>query len=164
MKQFKLFISLMILSLVGFNALAADLAGSTIKLSGNSNTVLGKFEVKELASVDVNGEKMRAFELKYENAQKTVLIYLDEKSNCRDYIVRSKNLEVRYTCKKTSFGAQLLTGKQMQYKPELNGLFLAQDAFEKQQKISGGTLTVESALGLIASYYPGLLKSTNLLN
>jgi hypothetical protein len=41
---------------------------------------------------------------------------------------------------------------------------LAQDEFEKQQKISEGGLPVDSALGLIASYYPGLLKSTNLLN
>ena len=54
--------------------------------------------------------------------------------------------------------------KQMKYKPELNALFLAQDEFERQQKISEGALPVESALGLIASYYPNLLKRSNLLD
>ena len=107
---------------------------------------------------------MRTFELTFENAQKTVLIYLDEHAKCRDYIVRSKNLEVRYVCNKASFGVQFLTGKQMKYDPALNALFLSQDEFVKQGKISEGELPVESALGLIASYYPSLLKSPNLLN
>jgi len=146
------------------NANATDLEGNSINLKGNSNTSLGDYAIKELPPVNINGEMMRTFELTYEKAQKTVLIYLDERSSCRDYIVRSKNLEVRYACKKTSFGAQLLSGKQMKYKPELNALFLAQDEFEKQQKISEGGITVATALGLIASYYPNLLKSTNLLN
>jgi hypothetical protein len=102
--------------------------------------------------------------LTYEKAQKSVLIYLDQRANCMDYVVRSKNLEVRYTCKKTSFGAQLLSGKQMKYDPALNALFISQDEFAKQQKISEGALPIASALGLIASYYPSLLKSPDLLN
>jgi len=143
---------------------ATDLATNSINLKGNSNTSLGNYEIKELPPVNVNGEMMRNFEITYENAQKTVLIYLDERSNCRDYVVRSKNLEVRYECRKTSFGVQLLTGKQMKYNPALNNLFISQEEFEKQQKISEGSLPIDSALGLIASYYPQLLKSINLLN
>ena len=162
MKQFTLL--LLLLTFCVFNTNATDLEGNSINLKGNSNTSLGDYQVKEIAPTNVNGEMMRTFELTYEKAQKTVLIYLDERTKCRDYIVRSKNLEVRYACKKTSFGAQLLSGKQMQYKPEINALFLSQDEFENQQKISEGTLPVASALGLIASYYPGLLKSTDLLN
>ena len=162
MKQFSLL--LLLLAFCAITTNATDLAGKSINLKGNSNTHLGNYEVKELAPVNLNGEMLRAFELTYEKAQKPVFIYLDERSNCRDYIVRSKNLEVRYVCKKSSFGAQLLTAKQIKYKPELNSLFLAQDEFEKQQKISEGGLPVDSALGLIASYYPGLLKSSDLLN
>jgi len=162
MKQFT--ILLLLLTLFVFNTNATDLEGNSINLKGKSYTSLGDYEIKEIAPVNVNGELMRTFELTYENAQKSVLIYLDERTNCRDYIVRSKNLEVRYACKKTSFGAQLLLTKQMKYKPEINALFLSQDEFEKQQKIAEGELPVASALGLIASYYPALLKSTDLLN
>jgi len=162
MKQLTLLILLVTFCVLNTNA--TDLPGNTINVKGQSNTKLGEYAIKELPPADVNGKIMRAFELTYANAQKSVLIYLDERNNCRDYIVRSKNLEVRYVCKKTSFGAQLLTVKQMKYKPELNALFLAQDEFERQQTISEGSLPIESALGLIASYYPGLLKRSDLLD
>ncbi|MCX6238490.1 MAG: hypothetical protein NTY07_13190 [Bacteroidia bacterium] len=164
MKQFKIFVTLLILTFVGINVNATDLTDNSINLKGNSNTSLGNYEVKELPPYDVNGTMMRTFELTYEKAQISVLIYLDQRANCRDYVVRSKNLEVRYTCKKTSFGAQLLSGKQMKYDPALNALFISQDEFAKQQKISEGALPIASALGLIASYYPSLLKSPDLLN
>lgn len=52
----------------------------------------------------------------------------------------------------------------MKYDPSLNALFLAQEEFAKQQKISEGNLPVDSALSLIASYCPDLLKSKNLLD
>ncbi len=143
---------------------ATDLTGNSIFLKGNSNTNFGNYEIKELPPVNTDGETMRAFELTYENAQKPVLIYLDERSNCTDYIVRSKNLEVRYACKKASFGVQLLSGKQMKYDPEINALFLSEEEFQNQKKISEGSLPISAALGLIANYYPGLLKSEDLLN
>jgi len=162
MKQLSLLLLLITFGVLSSNA--TDLTGNAINLNGNSNTSLGTYEIKELPPVSVNGELMRTFELTYEKAQKSVLINLDERTNCKDYIVRSKNLEVRYACKKSFFGVQLLSSKQMKYKPEINALFLLQDEFEKQQKISEGALPIASALGLIASYYPGLLKSPDLLN
>jgi len=162
MKQLTIFVILLTFSVVNSNA--TDREGNLINLNGKSNTIFGDYTIKELPPVNMNGEMVRNFELTYENAKKTVLIYLDERANCKDYIVRSKNLEIRYACKKTSFGAQLLSGKQMKYNPALNALFLSQDEFEKQQKISEGALPIASALGLIASYYPSLLKSPDLLN
>lgn len=162
MKHLTLLLLLIAFGVINTNA--SDLTGSTINLKGNSNTSLGSYEIKELPPVCLNGELLRTFELTYEKAQKTVLINLDERANCRDYIVRSKNLEVRYVCKKTSFGAQLLTGKYMKYDPALNALFLSEDELAKQKSISEGGLPIAEALGLIASYYPNLLKRPDLLN
>jgi len=146
------------------NANGADLSVNTINFKGNSNTLLGNFAIKELPAVDINGESMRAFELSYEKAQKTVMIYLEERANCNEYLVRSKNLEVTYKCRKNSFGVQLVPVKHQKYKPELNDRFLVRDEFEKQRKISEGAQTIESALGTIASYYPNLLIKIELLN
>jgi len=162
MKHLSLLLLLVVFKVLNTNA--TDLTGNSISLNGNSNTSFGTYEIKELPPVSVNGELMRTFELTYEKAQKSVIINLSERTNCMDYIVRSKNLEVRYACKKSSFGVQLLSGKQIQYKPEINALFLSQDEFSKQQIISEGSLPISSALGLIASYYPSLLKSPDLLN
>ncbi|MEI6139494.1 MAG: hypothetical protein WCP85_09525 [Mariniphaga sp.] len=164
MKKLTLLFAILMVTLFATTASATDLAGNSINLKGDSNTQFGKYEVKELAPATVDGELMRTFEVTYEKAQKTVLIYLDERANCKDYIVRSNNLEIRYACKKSSFGTELLTGKHMKYDPNLNSLYLAQDEFARQQKISEGGLPVASALSLIASYYPDLLKRTNLLN
>ena len=162
MKKLTPLFTLLILTFSVVNA--TNLTANSINLKGNSNTSLGNYKIKELPPVNVNGEMIRSFELTYENAQKTVLIYLEERAKCRDYVVRSKNLEVRYECRKASFGVQILTDKQMKYNPALNNLFINQEEFEKQKRISEGSLPIDSALGLIASYYPNLLKSTNLLN
>jgi len=162
MKQLTIFLILLTFCVASANA--SDLEGNSIKLNGKSNTSFGDYTIKELPSVSMNGEMMRAFELTYEKTQKSVMIFLDERANCRDYIVRSKNLEVRYVCKKTTFGAQLLAGRQMKYNPALNDLFLSPEEFSKQQIISEGKLPISAALGLIASYYPDLLKHPNLLN
>ena len=164
MKKLSMFIILLGITLGATNAKASNLPGNSANLKGNSNTFLGKYEIKELPQIVLKGESMRTFELTYEKAQNSVLIYLEERSNCKDYIVRSKNLEVAYRCKKNSFGVQFVPVKHEKYKPEANALFLAQDEFQKQQKISEGQLSLETALDLIASYYPHLLKRSNLLD
>lgn len=135
-----------------------------IELSGNSNTFLGNFQLKELGVTDMNGEQLKTFQLSYEKSKNPVMIYLDEKSNCRDYIVRAKNLEVKYTCKKNSFGVALLSPKQAKFPTDLNSRFLSQEAFDNQKVLADGSLPVEVALDLIANYFPDLIKYHELLN
>jgi hypothetical protein len=166
MKHSSLFtLSIMLLiTLFTTAANATDIPANSINLSGNSNTRLGSYEIKELAAVTINGLTMRTFELSYKNAGFPVMIYLNERNDCRDYIVRSKNLEVKYVCSKSSFGAKLVTGKFRQYDPNLNARFLSRDEFAKQGMISEGGLEITSALGLIASYYPALFERPDLLD
>lgn len=162
------FRSLSMLVLLFFSVISSTIAvnppSDALNLNGQSNTWLGDYQIKELPATAQNGKTMRTFELSYVNAAKTVMIYLDERSDCREYVVRSKNLEIKYVCNKSGFGAKLVNGKLRQYDPDVNALFLAQEEFRNQGKISEGGLEPSSALGLIASYYPGLLKSKNLLD
>lgn len=155
---------MLLLTLFTAAANATDIPANAISLNGNSNTRLGNYEIKELAPVTINGVPMRTFELSYKNAAFPVMIYLSEREDCRDYIVRSKNLEVKYVCSKSGFGAKLLTGKFRQYDPDLNARFLSRDEFVKQAMISEGGLEIASALGLIASYYPALFERPDLLD
>ncbi len=166
MKRNILFMLSMTLMITLFTsaARANDTGTNSISFSGNSNTRLGAFDVKELAPATLNGVAMRTFELSYKNAGFPVMIYLNEREDCRDYIVRSKNLEVRYVCSKTNFGVKLLTGKFRQYDPDLNARFLSRDEFVKQAMISEGNLEIIPALGLIASYYPALFERPDLLD
>ncbi len=137
---------------------------NAISLSGNSNTRFGNYEIKEIAPVTTNGITLRTFELTYKNAAYPVMIYLNERDKCSDYIVRSKNLEVRYVCDKSAFGVKLVNGKFREYDPILNDRFLSGENFAKQATISGGNLEIGSALGLIASYYPALFERPDLLD
>jgi hypothetical protein len=166
MKSSLYFLMLIILMFTLFSstAKASDFPENSLSFKGASNTWLGDYQIKELAPVTINGVTMRTFELAYQNAENPVMIYLDEHAGCGEYIVCSKNLEVKYVCNKTTFGAKLVTGKFRQYDPVLNANFLAREELIKQAKIADGGVEISSALGLIASYYPGLFNRPDLLN
>ena len=134
MKSTSFFSLFMMLLMTVFTATAnaTDLSANSMNLTGESNTRLGAYQIKELPPVTINGVTMRTFELAYQNVGNKVTIYLNEKDDCRDYIVRSKNLEVKYVCSKSAFGAKLVTGKFRQYDPDLNAVFLLHDEFVKQ--------------------------------
>jgi hypothetical protein len=155
---------LLLFSIFATTVNATELGAVSLNLNGESNTKLGNFQIKELPPVTLNGVTMRTFELVYKNAGNSVMIYLDERSSCGEYIVRSKNLEVKYVCNKSTFGAKLVTGKLRQYDPLVNANFLSRDEFLKQAMISPGGLEISSALGLIASYYPALFNRPDLLD
>jgi hypothetical protein len=134
-----------------------------LSLSGQSNTQLGEYVITELPSETLNGEQVRKFELKYENARNPIQIVLIEKAKCKDYIVYANDLEVKYVCNKQGFGAQKLTGKHARFNPELNARFVSAEALAQQQKLSNGSLTEKDALGLVACYFPALAKHINIL-
>jgi hypothetical protein len=154
----------MMLLISVFTATAGEIPVNAISLKGASDTRLGDYQIKEVAPVTLNGVSMRTFELSYQNVGNTVMIYLNEREDCRDYIVRSKNLEVKYVCNKSSFGAKLVTGKFRQYDPMVNASFLSKNELVKQEKIADGGLEIPSALGLIAGYYPALFSRPDLLD
>ena len=164
MKKLTVLFSILMITFVSFTASATDLSGRSINFIGDSHTQFGNYEVKELLPTEKNGEQIRTFEITYENANHSVMVYLEPKKNCRDYVVRSKNLEVKYTCNKGAFGVDYLSPKQQQYDANLNSKFLSAEEFSKQRQIGEGRLDVDTALSLIAGYYPDLLKSKHLLD
>ena len=163
MRQIYLLSVFLMVSLLSFGTNFAPTDAETVALKGNSNTVMGEYQITELPAETINGETLRKFEMSYQNGKNPVVILIDEKANCKDYIVRSKNLELKYVCKKSGFGAQLINGKLSKYDPTVNAYFLSAEELANQARISDGGLTVEQALGLIASYYPALMKHKELL-
>ena len=131
-------------------------------LEGNSLTALGKYTITELEPETIAKETFRKFKVKYENASSPVTILLNERKRCNDYIVRSSVLEIQYSCKRSGFGASTISNSNYRVLPEqTNQLFLSQEALNNQKKIVGEQVSVEDALGLIACYYPSLLKNIN---
>src|SRR5690554_6870013 len=91
--------------LVGIISASATSASET--LSGNSQTLLGEYQITELEPETVNNETMRKFQLDYENGVAPVTIYLSKRRNCRKYIVGRKVLEVNYVGNKKALGLHL---------------------------------------------------------
>ena len=164
MKQKTFFSLLMIAVLFSFSAtILASSNGNPSSLNGETNTLLGAYTISELEPETIEGETLRKFELTYENGKAPVFIYLCEKSRCKEYIVRSNTMEVKYSCRKSGFGAEILYGKLAMYSSEANAHFISQDALDQQKKITTTEIETEKALGLIACYYPALFKNINLL-
>ncbi|GET23331.1 hypothetical protein [Prolixibacter denitrificans] len=132
-------------------------------IQGQSNSTLGTYQIKQIAPVKAGGEELQAYQLSYENSENPITILVDKTSKCRNYIVRSKNLEVRYVCNKRGFGAKLVNAKFQRFDPTVNGYYLNEKALEGQGKLSTNQLSEEEALGLIAAYFPALAKDVKFL-
>lgn len=65
-------------------------------LTGNSNTDMGKFHISENTPIVVSGNSYNAYKLSYEHSKQPIDILIVRKSGKVSYIVRSKNLEIRY--------------------------------------------------------------------
>src|SRR5690554_7965986 len=103
--------------LVGIISASATSGPKT--LSGNSQTILGEYQITELEPETENNETMRKFQLDYENGVAPVTIYLSERRNCREYIVRSKVMEVQYVCNKKGFGATPVSSRNSLYPEQI---------------------------------------------
>ncbi|GET31640.1 hypothetical protein PbJCM13498_05030 [Prolixibacter bellariivorans] len=132
-------------------------------IQGQSNSTLGTYQVKEIAPVKIGGEELQAYQLSYENSENPITILVDKTAKCSNYIVRSKNFEVRYVCNRHGFGAKLVNGKFQRFDPTVNSYYLNEKALENQGKLSTKQLSDEEALGLIAAYFPSLAKDVKFL-
>jgi len=147
-----------VMIMTGTSAIAAGDAISV--LSGNSLTSLGEYQITELESEVIGNETVRKFQIEYENGNAPVTVLLNERKRCNDYFVRSNVMEIQYVCKKSGFGATTISNSAFRKLPEqTNNMFLSQEALRQQEKLVNSQVSVEKALGLIACYYPNLLKN-----
>lgn len=132
-------------------------------LTGNTNTPLGNYVVKESQPVEIEGQSFKSFELMYEKSHNPIVIYIDDHDNCRDYIVRSKYVEIKYVCRKSGFGVEAVFGKHMKYDHVVNNFLMDPVNYKNQMNLSEGGKTEKEALELIASNFPALFKNISLL-
>jgi hypothetical protein len=138
-------------------------SAETDAITGKSNTTLGAYQVKECQPVIIEGQSFKAFELSYEKSHNPILIYIEDHGDCRDYIVRSKYVEIKYVCQKSGFGVQPVFGKHMKYDNVMNNFLMDPEVYKSQMKLSEGGKTEKEALELVALNYPRLMKNASLL-
>lgn len=163
MKRANLFSGIIAATMFLFVSATSFAENAPISVQGETPTILGAYTITELEPETVGRETMRKFQLTYENGKAPVVIYLNERPRCREYIVRGHAMEVMYVCRKNGFGATTLNERFSLYPVDTNERFLSSDALRVQSKITSEQVSIDHALGLIACYYPELLRNINVL-
>jgi hypothetical protein len=153
----KIFILTICAALIGVSASAKIKDGRA--LSGNSLTELGKYKVVNAeAPMVINDKAVTTYDLTYENTSETIRIGLVKDGKCLNYIVRTGDFEMQYTCNKGMFGVKK-TEKRFQEIPkdEVN-VKLDKVSYYSQRVICQNKKSEDELLGLIACYFPALMN------
>lgn len=138
---------------------------STSLLSGQSLTELGQYTIQSAENdITVNGEALKTYELTYSNSDSPVLIGVKKTKKCMNFIVRTDNFEVEYVCNKHVFGVKRINKAYQTVNSDLVSEMMNNAQFYTQRVISQNPKTEEELLGLIACYFPSLIKTEHLAN
>ncbi|TAJ15719.1 hypothetical protein DMA11_00525 [Marinilabiliaceae bacterium JC017] len=134
-----------------FTTLATD------KIEGSSNTKLGNYFIEKAdTQIQHEGVAIKTYVLNYENFKKEILIGVEDGKKCKNFHVRIDDMEIIYSCEKSQFGARKLP-KQKDTQVNVKEAIDRQQFFY-QKVITQKPKTEEELLGLIACYFPKLLK------
>jgi hypothetical protein len=131
--------------------------------SGKTHSALGDYRI-ELAdeTVTVNGVELKTFVITYENSPMEVTVAIKDDPDCRNFIVLSDKLSVRYVCNEYYFGVEMLNEALQTDQGEFTTsvMNLNRSEYFHQKVIScEGKGEVENTQ-LIAAYFPMLLKNS----
>ncbi len=159
MKRVNLFSSIIFSVMILAGSTTMSAGNPPAVASGHSQTSLGEYQITELEPETIDKDSFRKFQINYENGSAPITIHLNELSKCNEFIVRSNVMEIQYVCKKSGFGATTVKNKYSIFPEQTNNMFLSTEALRNQSKLTNRNISVEKALGLIACYYPALLKN-----
>ena len=144
---------LMMIVMISFVAQAAFF------LKGETNCALGEYNiVKSSDSFVLNGDKLDTYIISYENSAKTVEIAVLKEKDCCRYIVLSEDLSLQYICKKNYFGVYLHGDDFKKLGLETDTEAIELKGYYHQKVITPNSIDLKNCLGLIAIYYPKLIK------
>lgn len=135
----------------------------TSLISGQSLTELGQYTIDTSSdALKIGDETLKTYQLKYSNCDSPILIGVKKTKKCMNFIVRATNFEVEYVCKKHVFGVKRINKDYQTVSSALINEMMDNADFFTQQVISQNPKTEEELLGLIACYFPLLVKDDHL--
>lgn len=136
--------------------------GTTL-ISGQSLTELGQYSIQTSNdALEINGMALKTYEINYSNSDTPVLIGVKKTKKCMNFIVRTDNFEVEYVCNKHVFGVKRISKEFQTVNSEVVNEMMNNAQFYTQRVISQNPKTEEELLGLIACYFPSLIKEEHL--
>ena len=145
------------LLLVSLFAVAKE-KGTTV-ISGQSLTELGQYTIDlSPKAIKIGDEALNTYQLVYSESNSPILIGVKKTKKCRNFIVRTDGFEVEYICNKHVFGVKKVNEKYREVDPAKVTAKLDNYQYYAQRVISQNPKNEEELLGLIACYFPLLIK------
>ncbi len=153
----KLFILTVCVALLSLGASAKIKTGQA--LTGNSLTEFGNYSITVANTpMMVNNEAVKTYDLMYDNTSNPVKIGVVKTEDCSKFIVRTDEFEVQYTCNKGVFGVKKIEAQYQQLPKEEIDAKLERFNYFSQRVICQDKKSEDELLGLIACYFPKLIK------
>ncbi len=131
----------------------------TTMISGQSLTELGQYSISlSDAPMQLGNETVKTYRLVYANSDSPILIGVKKTKKCMDFIIRSDSFEVEYVCNKHVFGVKRINKDYQTVNSAVINEMMNNAQFYSQRVISQYPKNEEELLGLIACYFPSLVK------
>jgi len=130
-------------------------------MTGNSLTEFGKYTIVNSSTPMVYEDQvLETYELTYENISNPVRIGVlcEDEKKCTTFIVRTDEFEIEYACRNHVFGVKKMEARFQQLPKEEMDLKLDRVAYYAQRVICQNKKSQDDLLGLIACYFPDLVK------
>jgi hypothetical protein len=153
----RIFITTICLTIVSFGIQAKVKDAKAI--TGASLSEFGNYSIEKTdAPMLVKGQKIKTYELVYENANRSVQIGVLPEKRCTNFILKTDMFEVEYVCNKNVFGVKKINTEYANISKDVNEAVLDKVGYFSQKVICQNPKTEEELLGLIACYFPSLIK------
>lgn len=128
-------------------------------ITGNTDGEFGKYTiVQSVVPMQVNGVDLKTYTLSYENADRKVQIGVISERRCTDFILKTDMFEICYVCNRGVFGVKKMDREYATISKDLNDAVLDNPAYYTQRVITQTPKSEQELLGLIACYFPMLMK------
>jgi len=129
-------------------------------------TGFNDYQIEEVENLNLGKSVEKVWTLTYSGSENPVTVIKRNTSDGAVYVVNSKFFEVCYASSSKGFGTRMLKKSWSSVPPQINDVVINPEEIKKQQIITPNKIDDGQALGLIASYLPGLLNDqyTHLLN
>lgn len=130
-------------------------------VEGKTYTTFGDYKI-EIADkmVTINGEQLKAFVISYQNSPLEVTVAIMKDKKCRNYIVLSEKLSVKYVCNDNYFGIEKLSKSLVCEGYSSSDAALNRAEYFHQKVLAPGKRGEIENTQLIAAFFPMLLKDT----
>lgn len=148
-----------IFSLLIVTILCSSLTLSAKTVKGESHSQLGTYWLKKAANhMVVNGKELDTYSVHYENFNTSIHIgIIGKEKNCTEFVVRTDDFEILYTCKNGQFGIKYMPNRYSTMPKAHMKQTIDKSQFAYQQMISASAQSQNDLLQMIAVYLPDVM-------